>query len=243
MEYTDVAHHYYGNIRVITHDLGISQWIIKHYVWEEHLLRLILSYIKPNSTIIDIGANIGTHTIGIAKWLTEHGAGAATKLVAFEPQPFIFSILEHNLKSYQSTLDVELHPNGLSDTEMTIYMTMPDYSVVKNPGGYGLEFNIIPDETKTKVDVKRLDDFHYENVSFMKIDVEGHENQVLKGAVETIQICRPVMIIEILGGVLLDNASLEQLEYIHNTVEYIKSMNYSVRLIEACDYICMPNPL
>ena len=71
--------------------------------------------------------------------------------------------------------------------------------------------------------------------------MEGHENQVLKGAINTINNSRPVMIIEILGGVLPENATASQLKYINDTKDYIMSFNYTVTNIQACDYLCIPN--
>ena len=238
--FLDIIHPFYGNFRVIKNDMGISQWIIKNYIWEQHILELICKYIKPDTTIIDIGANIGTHTIGIIKHLNKYN-NSFTKIVAFEPQPFIFDILQQNiLYSNEQNIDCEIHSYGLSDKSQTIYMNMPDYSIVENPGGYGLDFNDIPDLNKTKVEVKTLDSFCYTNVSFIKIDVEGHENEVLSGALETIQKCRPVMIIEILGGVSLENADETQLIYINKTKNFISKMNYKVTLISCCDYLCIP---
>ena len=238
--FLDIIHPFYGDFRVIKHDLGISQWIIKDYIWEQHILELICKYIKPGTTIIDIGANIGTHTVGIIKHLNKYN-NKSTKIVAFEPQPFIFDILQKNISySNKTNIDCEIHSYGLSDTNKTIYMNMPDYSIVENPGGYGLDFNDIPDINKTKVEVKTLDSFGYTNVSFIKIDVEGHENEVLTGAIHTIQNSRPVMIIEILGGVSLENATESQLIYINNTKTFISNMNYKVTLISSCDYLCIP---
>jgi FkbM family methyltransferase len=198
--------------------------------------------VKPNTTIIDIGANMGTHTVGIIKHVLRENI-MNTKLIAFEPQPFIYSILTHNVANTNSDNEIQtkLYNYGLSDRESTIYMKMPDYNIIENPGGYGLDFNTKKDAEKTEIQIKTLDGFGFTNVGFMKIDVEGHENQVLKGAIETIRRWKPVMIIEILGGVALTKASDSQLKYINDTKDFIQSLNYSVELIASCDYLCLPN--
>jgi FkbM family methyltransferase len=239
--FVDIVHPFYGDFRVITKDLGISKWIIEKYIWEEHILNIICKYIKPDSTIIDIGANIGTHTVGIIKHITAKNI-TGIKVKAFEPQPFIYSILNQNVQytKSESTIQTSLYNFGLSDSESTIYMTMPDYNVVENPGGYGLDFNTQKDLEKTEIHIKTLDSFGFTNVCFMKIDVEGHENQVLKGAIETIKKSKPVMIIEILGGVTLNTASISEIKYINDTKEFIKSLNYNVDLIANSDYLCIP---
>ena len=119
-------------------------------------------------------------------------------------------------------------------------MKMPDYYTTENPGGYGLEFNTEPDDSKIQVEIITLDSLNLENVSFIKIDVEGHEPNVINGSLATIQRCKPVMIVEILGGVTLETASHEQLEYINNTKLLISSLGYDVKLIKNCDYLCIP---
>lgn len=238
---TDINHTYYGKMRVITNDKGISHWLIKNYIWEEHILNLIFKYIRPDSTIIDIGANMGTHTIGITKHILEKASTKGTKIIAFEPQPFIYSLLQHNMLHYEDPkIEIELHPCGLSNKETTIFMSMPNYEEVENPGGYGLEWNETYTEELTKVEVRTLDSFNLSNVSFIKIDVEGHENQVLNGAQETIRQSKPVMIIEILGGVHIENASDKELMYINETIKNIELLNYSVELISCSDYLCIP---
>lgn len=236
--YTDINHHYYGNFRVITHDKGISHWVIKGYIWEQNIRDIIFKYIKHDTTIIDIGANMGTHTVSIINELNRRGQTA--KIVAFEPQPFIFSVLTENIRSKNANNITDLHSCGLSNRKTVIFMDMPDYSCTDNPGGVGMLFNTVPDHTKTRVEIETLDSFNYENVSFMKIDVEGHENEVLDGAKQTILKSKPVIIVEILGGVLLETATPDQLIYINNTIQHIKDFGYSVTLIACSDYLCLP---
>ena len=239
---TDVVHPLYGNFRTITHDTGISYWVIKGYVWEEHILAQIRKYIRPNTTIIDIGANIGTHTVGIIRHLQNSTDNSNTLIVAIEPQPFCFDILAHNVSNAANNIEVQLLNIGLSNTNnYDIFMTMPDYSITENPGGIGLTFDTCADTSKTKVHIHTLDHFNFTNVSFIKLDVEGHENQVLDGASQTIQSSKPVMIVEILGGCPREIANLEQREYIDSTIRRIESMGYSVECISHSDYLCIPN--
>jgi FkbM family methyltransferase len=243
---TDVTGHpLYGNFRTITNDLGISQWIIKGYIWEEHILDIIRKYIRPNTTIIDIGANIGTHTVGIINHLQQFSNNTNTLIVAIEPQPFCFDILSHNISNATQTkkkINVQLLKVGLSDKDdYDVFMDMPDYRTTENPGGFGLIFDETQDSNKTKVRIHTLDSFNLTNVSFIKLDVEGHENQVLDGAYNTIQASRPVMIVEILGGCPRDVANPEQVQYIDSTINKIMSFGYKVSCISHSDYLCIPN--
>lgn len=135
----------------------------------------------------------------------------------------------------------ECHQFGLGPVEKNIYVDMPDYVNCKNPGGFGLNLNG-DDTSKTMVSIKTLDSFNYNNISVIKIDVEGLENEVLKGAYHTIQRCKPVMIVEILGGVVIESATPQQKQYIHDTIRHITSLDYSVERISFSDYLCKPIP-
>lgn len=243
----DTIHPVYGNFRGITHDLGISQWVFKGITWENDLFEIIGKYIRPNTTIIDVGANIGTHTVGILnKYLKDYLKNGVdisdTHVVAVEPQPFIFDILKHNVNNNDTPVKKTLLNCGFSNEACTVYMNMPDYSTCENPGGYGIQFNRIPSDKSTRVDVITLDSLNFENVSFMKIDVEGHEVQVIKGALETIKKYRPVMIVEILGGCPYEKASAHYKKVIDDTKEFIRSIGYSCERAgnRLCDYLCLP---
>lgn len=226
-------HPLYGNFKVIKNDKGISQHIINSLTWETHILDILSKYIKPNTIFIDIGANIGCHSIGMLK---KHND---IKVVAFEPQPFMYNLLTYNLSQFEANKYI-CHDCGLSDKDDVIYSTMPNYITDENPGGFGLQYNRIQTEDTISVQIKQLDSFKYSNVSLIKIDVEGHENEVLTGSVETIKINKPIMIIEILGGTPYANGTHEQKQYITNTIKYIESLEYSVSLISYSDYLCIP---
>ena len=228
------SHPLYGKFHAIAHDEGISHHLINHLIWEEHILDIIVKHIKDNSTFIDIGANLGCHCVGAAAKLRNK---RTVHIAAFEPQPFIFGLLQKNMDA--SGVSHECHPLGLGSGETHIFVDMPDYEHCKNPGGFGLNLNG-DDDSKTMVTIKTLDSFHYDNISVIKIDVEGLENEVLKGAYQTIQRCKPVMIVEILGGVVIESATPEQGQYIRDTIRHIESLNYSVERISFSDYLCKP---
>ena len=226
-------HRLYGKFKVIAHDKGISHHIINNHIWEEHILKLITNFSKRNTVILDIGANIGCHCVGLNK----KNMGRNMKVVAFEPQPFVFDILQFNMKN--NCANYECYNVGLSDTETKIFLEMPDYTLCENPGGFNLDLQG-KDHTKTPIQIKTLDSYNFENVSLIKIDVEGLENQVLKGAYSTILRSKPIMIIEILGGTPFENANKHQKNYILDTIKHIESLNYNVKNISFSDYLCTP---
>ena len=119
---------------------------------------------------------------------------------AFEPlfhKVTIMNVENNNLKN-----SVYVVPVALSDKNENANMYFP--KVVKETGlrNYGgssmYKSECVDCSTETQVDCKKLDDIYTGIISFMKIDVEGHELEVLKGAENTIKKCNPSILIEIL---------------------------------------------
>jgi len=136
---------------------------------------------------IDVGANIGLWSYRMAKIFS--------KVYAFE----INEGIAENLVAYQSK-KIEIIHCGLSSEpgDATLYIPVSK-GVVMN-GWASLQPGNCPDtqEHVTKpVKVRPLDSFSIRDVSFIKIDVEGHEIEVLRGAVETISASRPVVLVEV----------------------------------------------
>ena len=100
-----------------------------------------------------------------------------------------------------------------------------------------------------RAELRPLDSFGFQNVSLLKIDVEGFEDEVLAGAERLIRDNRPVILIEILGGKsypgaptrgLHPPATPQDLERIHATWRRIEAFGYRVRPVLDYDYIALP---
>jgi FkbM family methyltransferase len=150
----------------------------------------LLPYIVPRDRVaIDVGANRGTYTYFLAR-LARH-------TIAYEPAPAMALFLR------QARLrGVEVREAGVSNRcgEQTFFIQHnergdPQYNVGRlggvKPGKTGIEFT---------VRVERLDDQELVNVGFIKIDVEGHEWEVIDGARSLLARSRPNLIVEILEG-------------------------------------------
>jgi FkbM family methyltransferase len=130
--------------------------------------------------VLDIGANIGA----IAQALEFSGF----RVEAFEPQPEVFALLTQNFKG-------KSHNLALASRAGVTVMPKVDYSQRNNFGGFSIGTSS-KSRGAIQVEVRRLDDFAFENVGLMKIDVEGFEEEVLRGSVETITRCSPVLYLE-----------------------------------------------
>jgi FkbM family methyltransferase len=199
---------------------------IRHGVeWEPQLTPHIKAFARPGTTAIDAGAHIGTHTIALAR-----AVGTEGKVFAFEPQRKLHRELHHNLRLNGLTQAKALR-FALGDESGVIEMSPP---VKGNEGGTGVGSG------GDKAELRPLDDFPFKNVSFLKVDVEGFEIPVIRGATKLIKRERPVILVEILGGVDLDNATAEQKGKIKETQDLIQALGYIVKRVDYYDYLALP---
>jgi FkbM family methyltransferase len=140
----------------------------------EHIVQLAN---EKKGLVIDIGANIGN--------ISQALISAGHQVVAFEPQPEVFELLELNCPK-ATTYNV-----GLGSQSATMQMPKLDYSKRGNYGGVSIGSGIGLD-----VEIKTLDSFNFENISLIKIDVEGFEEQVLLGGKQTIAKFKPIIYLE-----------------------------------------------
>ncbi len=131
-----------------------------------------------NGLCLDIGANFGV--------MGQALESAGFEVVSFEPQPDVFNILKKNVVG-------PCHNVGLGDVAGTFSMPKILYGAKANYGGQSIGFR--SDLGSIPVSVVTLDSLGLD-VGFMKIDVEGFEERVLRGGVDTIKRCRPIMYIE-----------------------------------------------
>jgi FkbM family methyltransferase len=126
--------------------------------------------------------------VGLAKLVENQG-----RVLAFEPQPVIFQNLCANL-SLNSITNVDAFHCGLGDAAATINLPHYRYDQPFNYAGIGLEQRV---EHGLSVDIKTFDEvFRYPRLKLIKIDVEGMEEHVLRGARQSIQKFKPVLYLE-----------------------------------------------
>jgi FkbM family methyltransferase len=145
----------------------------------------LLSIIVPKGReAIDVGANIGAYAFALSS-LARH-------VLAFEPNPMVASFISRVLPK-----NVTVRNLAVSDTIGTLDLFVPTkegredttsaHIAGSNPGGGGVHY---------KVHTATLDSFADRDIGFLKIDVEGHELNVLSGAQQLIAKQRPTILIE-----------------------------------------------
>jgi FkbM family methyltransferase len=148
--------------------------------WSPEIIEVFRKYARPGSTAIDVGAHIGSLAVPLAKIV-----GSSGQVFAFEPQQRVHRELHHNF-----VLNGFEHAQAL----MMAVSSEPGFIEMDPP---------FPDDGWTRVgtggqrvEARTLDSFELQDVSLIKIDVEGHEVEVVMGALETIDRWHPVLIIE-----------------------------------------------
>lgn len=200
--------------------------------WEANIESLIFKYVKPGATVLDIGAHIGTHTMTLSRCVGQKG-----KVIAFEPQRKIFRELVMNLKLNDCT-NVTPYRYALGAENAWAYLDKP---LDDNEGARFISLH----NKDEKIAMRTLDSFNLNNISFIKIDVENYEGEVLDGAKQTILRCKPVILIEIQGNYVQaslaasDGPALMQ-ERANINIAKIKALGYDVTHFECNDYLAIP---
>ncbi len=214
----------------------IKEYIATGLIWEPHVIQSLADHVVPGTVALDVGAYIGTHAMLMARLIGPHG-----RVYAFEPQRKVYRELRHNIAL-----------NELGNIVPLRYAIGAESGIVEmNPlrDGY-YEGGVQIGAGGEQAELRTLDSFGFENVSVIKIDVEGYENEVLAGAANLIRASKPVILIEILGGKSYPGvpnwwnynvpASPQDLERIHATWRLIEVFGYKVRPVSSHDYIALP---
>ncbi len=170
----------HGLMIVNSHDKGISQALLRDGQWATKELELTQTYAK--GIVLDIGANIGTHTLTYAR--------TADMVYAFEPQPLMFDMLCTNLL-LNNVVNVTPIQCALGPTDGITYMNIHDPTQPNSPAGEGVG------KGESTVSMHKLDSLGIGKVDFIKMDIEGYELEALKGMKETLEKYQPVLYIEI----------------------------------------------
>ena len=162
---------------------------LKQELYENNVHQLALKILldKPDGLVLDIGANLGTFCVPLAQKIPQ------LKFHAFEPQRIVSYQLCANviINSLENVYTYEL---ALSNESVSVDLAMPDYTAETNIGAFSIDKEVRNNEyecktvnTTDRIDVVPLDFLTLNNIRLIKIDVEGHELEVLQGGIETIK--------------------------------------------------------
>ncbi len=179
-------------INFIKNDNSITGYAkTNNKIWEDWLEKYIKMSYNENTNMIDIGAHIGTFSLMMSRCIS-----SGSHIYAFEP--VYCKILELNIKQNNLEDKIKIIDIGLSNKSEKLKGGFIDFY---QEGNYGftqiIYFEKANEESQLIINVETLDSFNFENVSFIKIDVEGNERNVLEGSINTIIKNLPTILIEI----------------------------------------------
>jgi FkbM family methyltransferase len=180
----------------------VSGVILQTGTWEPESWRAIAEHLHPGDTFVDIGAHIGYYSLKAAPVV-----GPGGHVIAVEPNPETVHRLRDNIRASRANGVVSVQPVACSDTEATLELFgAPEH----NTGETSLSRRNASQAGQVvasyRVRARPLDDILKESgvarVDAVKIDVEGAEYLVLKGAAETLDRYHPLVIVELVESQL-----------------------------------------
>jgi FkbM family methyltransferase len=176
----------YGQVIYNRNDVCIGRSIELYGEYSGLETSVFNQLLAPGQLVIDAGANIGVHTLFFAKKV-----GHAGRVLAFEPQRLLFQTLCGNM-ALNSITNAWCWNMALGDEPGDIGIPSPDPTQRADFGGVSAG----DCEGGERVAVTTIDNFELPRCDFIKIDVEGMEEQVLRGAEQTIRRSRPILYVE-----------------------------------------------
>jgi FkbM family methyltransferase len=167
-------------------DQVIGQSIATYGEWAVEELALLKRLVGPGDNVVDVGANIGTHAVPLARRVAPGGT-----VFAFEPQRLTYQMLCANA-ALNGVTNLVAHQVGVGDQEGTCFVPPPTEALRGNIGNFNLEKH----HRGEAVGVAPLDAWSLPPIRLIKIDVEGMERKVLRGARKLIERDRPVIFVE-----------------------------------------------
>ena len=157
-------------------------------IYEPEILFLQGLLSKTQGVAVDVGANQGIYTYMLSRKCK------FDRVYAFEPNLAIYGVLIRKTKKFQNVKIVNM---GISDTAGKLTLNIPINDKGDKITTRSTFEQVEEEHEKAEISVATLDSFNLENVTFIKIDTEGHEGNVLDGAYDVISRCRPVLMVEI----------------------------------------------
>lgn len=190
-----IRHHRHLTFPILKGVLGGMRWspwcggkTVRVFLgsYEKEQTGLMRDCFQPGANFIDIGAHHGYYTLMASRYV-----GATGKVISFEPSPKNFKILEQHVLSNQLN-NVERIPMAVGDVN----------SIRRFQHGHGTGTGRLSETGETEVSVVRLDDVLAKRgiiPSVLKIDVEGAEMGVFRGATQTLRCHRPAIFLSTHG--------------------------------------------
>lgn len=188
MRHAQIIQARYGTMLVQLNDMVVGRSLREYGEWAQTEIDFMLSFLRPAMTVVDVGANVGAHTLAFA-----HAVGINGTVVSIEPERTAFHTLAANI-ALNELQQVATFNAACGEAEGLVRVQRVDPS---REGNYGMcQVNPESDAGTQLVRQISIDYLQLGSCHLIKADVEGYELAVLKGAVRTIEAYGPVLYLE-----------------------------------------------
>ena len=237
----------HGVFSYYKNDEYIGKSLSEYGEWSEPEVVLLKQLLKNNENIIEIGSNIGTHTIPLAKHVLNGGL-----VYAIEPQSQNYKLLLDNIKD-NDLKNVKILKLAISSKQGEAYMNIFNENLTNNYGDSKIFENNF--QNSESVLVKTLDQLFYDDnkekkpIKLIKCDAQGQELNIILGAKKIIDIYKPFLYLENddinTSRALIEN--IKNMGYImfwhlpplYNPNNFLKNRNNIFAKIISCNMLCI----
>lgn len=207
----------------------ISIAISKGILFDHNIIALTKSIINEGDCVLDVGANYGQMSVHLSKLVGESG-----KIYSFEAEPYVFSILEDNIKLNNCSNVQPVFGAVHKQNNIDLIFPEPDFLRFTSYGSYGLDFKAVKGRKVKTITIDSLE--IKEKIGFMKIDVQGADLYAMQGAIETIKKNKMPILFEF-EQQFQENFGTTFQDY----VEFVHSINYKFETtIDEINYLIVP---
>ena len=200
---------------------GIDLTIYVLGAFEPDTLAALESLVRPGATVIDVGANIGAHTMHLARLVGEGG-----RVIAFEPTDFAIEKLRKNLQAnpgLERRVEVQqkfLVAEAGAPVDQAVASSWPVDGTEPDDAQMGSRAMNVSGASAVTLDAA-VSGLGNPDIQLIKMDVDGHELEVLQGGRALITRCRPTIVMELAPYVFHPDEKFDQM------VKFLVSLQYS----------------
>jgi len=196
-------------------------------VYEREELKLVSHIFRQGMTVVDVGANVGLYTA-----IAMHHIKSQGRIIALEPHPESFRYLRQTVEANAALLPLNEHPkvNVIDVAAAASEGEAELYSNVDNKGDNRLySSNLTPESSALSIRARTVDsvlrDYKITAIDFLKVDVQGYEFEVIKGARETLRSSPDAIILsEFWPGGIRQASNCGSIDYLL----YLRELNFHI---------------
>lgn len=217
---------YFTKYYTIFSPVNVDSYVVRSAkagkIWEKNIVDLFNTFVECGDVVIDVGAYIGSHSIALS-----NRVGASGTVILFEPCKQAFNCLIETQK-YNKINNWLIYNKAVNNCK-----TVLDFTTNNDGGSFLTSYRPLKKHFNMtySVETMTIDSLQLEECKFIKIDTEGAEWQVISGAHDTIEKCRPFIIIE----------SFKSSKNHINLLNFCHTYNYNMKYLSSANYLLTPN--